>query len=179
MTILRALPARRRTDEGLTRERHPYRFELPAAPTTFPPLFRSAKRGASALRDVVRSAMANRPGRSAAGRPCPPRPISLHDPRRVRDYRIQRLVVDGPSVLAADRRRRSMDAGVPLKAPGRPVSAMGLVLKRTGIYAVPDRTSLGDEDHPGRQELQGPERKTASPACKDGTIQVAGITPRS
>jgi polyribonucleotide nucleotidyltransferase len=90
-------------------------------------------------RDIGHGALAQR----ALEAMIPPLRVPVHDPDRLGDARVERLVVDG---LGLRLDAALMDAGVPIKKPS-PGIAMGLV-KEGDDYVDPHR-------HPGRR---GPPR---------------------
>ena len=75
--------------------------------------------------------------------------VPLHDPRRLRDHRVERLVLDGDGMrhlARADGRRRA--------ARRRPVAgiAMGLIMEGDRFAVLSD--ILGDEDHLGDMDFK-------------------------
>ena len=96
--------------------------------------------------------------------------VPLYDARRLRDHRIQRLVLDGDGLRHL--RSSLMDAGVPLKRPTAGI-AMGLIKEDERFAVLSD--ILGDEDHLGDMDFKvaGTERGVTSLQMD---IKIAGIT---
>ncbi len=96
--------------------------------------------------------------------------VPLHHPRRLRDHRVERLVVDGDRLrllAGADGCRRAAEARRP------PASRMGLILEGERFAVLSD--ILGDEDHLGDMDFKvaGTEQGVTSLQMD---IKIAGIT---
>ena len=77
------------------------------------------------------------------------RGVPVHDPHRVRDARVERLVARWPAVCGGS--LSLMDAGVPIKAPVAGI-AMGLITEDGKVAILSD--ILGDEDHLGDMDFK-------------------------
>jgi polyribonucleotide nucleotidyltransferase len=86
--------------------------------------------------------------------------VPLHDPRGLRDHRVQRLVLDGDGLrwLAGDD-----GCGRAAEAPVAGI-AMGLIKEGDGFAVLSD--ILGDEDHLGDMDFKVAGTAKASPRCR-------------
>jgi polyribonucleotide nucleotidyltransferase len=112
----------------------------------FPP-YSVGEAGRMGSPGAAKSAMASWPG-APSTRSALDRRIPLHDPRRVRDHRIQRFVLDG------NRLRHLAGTDGCRRAAGASVAgiAMGLILEGEKFAVLSD--ILGDEDHLGDMDFK-------------------------
>jgi polyribonucleotide nucleotidyltransferase len=99
----------------------------------------------------------------------PPRTSSPTRSRRLRDHRVERLVLDGVVCGAS---LSLMDAGVPLRRPVAGI-AMGLILEGERFAVLSD--ILGDEDHLGDMDFKV-AGTDAGITSLQMDIKIAGIT---